>query len=246
MDGLLGENFRPMKFLELHERLRLETWRRIDQGVLSSSLLSRKTGLAQAHISNFLHRRRRLSLPAMDRILLAQALSVEDLSDRPELSSAAKADRESMDIIPIVSQSAAMTAPIISPRAVIDTLQLPAGWLSRFPARRAMSRRAWERFVAVRVTAAQAQPMDPVLRVGSLAVIDRHYNSLAAFRAPHPNLYAVRAGPQIVFRHVAFEASRLVLRPRMLEHPLDVVELAPEESPSDLLVGRVCLCISEL
>ena len=49
-----------MKFLELHERLRLVTWRRIDQGVLSSSLLARQTGLAQAHISNFLHRRRRL------------------------------------------------------------------------------------------------------------------------------------------------------------------------------------------
>ncbi len=68
-----------MKFLELHERLRLETWRRIDLGAQSSALLARQTGLTQAHISNFLHRRRRLSLPALDRILLAQALSVEDL-----------------------------------------------------------------------------------------------------------------------------------------------------------------------
>ncbi len=69
-----------MKFLELHERLRLETWRRIDQGILSSALLASRTGLAQAHISNFLHRRRRLSLTALDRILEAQALSVEELA----------------------------------------------------------------------------------------------------------------------------------------------------------------------
>jgi transcriptional regulator with XRE-family HTH domain len=235
-----------MKFLELHERLRLETWRRIDQGVLSSSLLARQTGLAQAHISNFLHRRRRLSLPALDRILLAQALSVEELSSNPELAPPAEGERESMDIIPIVAQSVAMTAPVIARRAIIDSILLPSGWLKGLSARRAVSRRNWERFVAVRVAALQALPMDPVLRAGSLVVIDRHYNSLAVSRPPHPNLYAVRAGSQMLFRQVVFECSRLVLRPRVLEHPLHVIELAPEESPSDLLVGRVCLCLSEL
>ena len=234
-----------MKFLELHERLRLETWRRIDQGILSSSLLARQTGLAQAHISNFLHRRRRLSLPALDRILLAQALSVEDLapvglSDLPAL------DRGSMDVVPIVSQFVAMTAPIVASRAVLDTVHLPAGWLSSFPPRRAMSRRNWERFVGVRVTAAQALPMDPVLRIGSIAVLDRHYNSLAAYRPPQPNLYGIRVGSQMLFRHVAFEASRLVLRPRALSYPIELIELASQESPADLLVGRVCLCISEI
>jgi len=234
-----------MKFLELHERLRLETWRRIDQGILSSSLLARQTGLAQAHISNFLHRRRRLSLPALDRILLAQALSVEDLApvglaDLPAL------DRGSMDVVPIVSQFVAMTAPIVASRAVLDTVHLPAGWLSSFPPRRAMSRRNWERFVGVRVTAAQALPMDPVLRIGSIAVLDRHYNSLAAYRPPQPNLYGIRVGSQMLFRHVAFEASRLVLRPRALSYPIELIELASHESPADLLVGRVCLCISEI
>lgn len=217
-----------MKFLELHERLRLETWRRIDQGVLSSSLLARKAGLAQAHISNFLHQRRRLSLPALDRILQAQALSVEDLSLRPKPSTSAEIERESLTAVPIVAQSTAMAAPVIAPRAVIDLVHLPEGWLKALPSRRAVSRRNWERFVAVQVTALQALPMDPVLRVGSLAVIDRHYNSLAVSRPSHPNLYAVRAGQQMLFRHVTFEASRLVLRPRRLEHPLDVIELAPQ------------------
>jgi hypothetical protein len=236
-----------MKFLELHERLRLETWRRIDQGILSSSLLARQTGLAQAHISNFLHRRRRLSLPALDRILLAQALSVEDLSPAA-LSRYLASDRishEPGENVPIVSQSVAMTAPVIPLPAVIDSVQLPSGWLSSFPVRRAVSRRSWERFVGVRVTAAQALPMDPVLRVGSIVLLDRHYNSLADRKPPNPNLYGVREGAQMIFRHVVFESSRLVLRPRALDYPLDVIELAAEESPSDLIVGRVCICISE-
>lgn len=244
----LIENFLPMKFLELHERLRLETWRRVDQGVLSSSLLARRTGLAQAHISNFLHRRRRLSLPALDKLLGAQSLSVEDLVPVTDLdfSPAPRSAPESMEVVPIVSQVAAMNSAVILPKAVTDTLRLPSGWLASFPARRAVSRRHWERFVGVRVTGLQALPMDPLLRVGSIAILDRHYNSLAACKPPRPNLYAVRAGTQLLFRHAVFEANRLVLRPRALEHPLDVIELAPRESPSDLLVGRVCLCLSEL
>ena len=237
-----------MKFLELHERLRLVTWRRIDQGVLSSSLLARQTGLAQAHISNFLHRRRRLSLPALDRILQAQALSVEDLSPH-EVSTHAmpgSLSAETRDVVPLVSQNAAVTAPVISPRAIVDSVQLPFGWLASFPVRRAVSRRSWERFVAVRVTHAQAFSMDPVLHADAVVVLDRHYNSLAALRPPRPNLYGVRLGTQLLFRHVVFESSRLILRPRALEAPLDVIELGPQESPSDLIVGRVCLCISPL
>jgi transcriptional regulator with XRE-family HTH domain len=236
-----------MKFLELHERLRLETWRRIDKGILSRSLLARQSGLALAHISNFLHRRRRLSLPALDRILRAQALGVEDLSPaEPAGFASERTARDSMDLVPVVSQNAAMTSPLIPPRSMQGSVQVPSGWLASFPARRAVGRGSWERFVAVRITRDQALPMDPVLRIGSVVILDRHYNSLATLRPPTPNLYGVRSGTQMLFRHVTFEASRLVLRPRALEFPIEVIELSPQESPSDLLVGRVCLCISEI
>jgi transcriptional regulator with XRE-family HTH domain len=236
-----------MKFHELHERLRLETWRRIDLGSESSALLARQTGLAQAHISNFLHRRRRLSLTALDRILQAQALSVEDLvaSEDSAFPPPEGNQQEDMDLVPIVSQSVAMTAPAISARAITDRLGVPGEWLTAFPVRRAITRRNWERFVAVRVTAAQAVSMEPMLRVGSVAVLDRHYTSLAPCRPPRPNVYGVRVGGKMAFRHVSFESSRLVLRPRSLEYPVEVVELGEQESPSDLLVGRVCLCLSE-
>lgn len=226
----------------------MEAWRRIDQGVLSPSLLARQTGLAQAHISNFLHQRRRLSLPALDRILLAQAISVEDLasSGSSDLPPPEGMDQQSMDIVPIVSSATAMNAPAVPPRAVIDSLRLPAGWLAKFPARRAVSRRSWARFVGVRISGQQALPMDPLLRPGSIVIIDRHYNSLALCKPPQPNLYAVRSGTQLLFRHVAFDANRLVLRPRALEYPVDLLELAPNETPSDFVIGRICLCISEV
>jgi hypothetical protein len=237
-----------MKFLELHERLRLETWRRIDLGVLSSALLARQTGLAQAHISNFLHRRRRLSLPALDRILMAQSLSVEHLAapDLTDLSPQEASQYDTMDSVPIVSQTVAMTAPVVSTRLRGDSIQLPSAWLAALPARRALSRRSWERFVGVRVTAAQALSMAPLLGLGSIVILDRHYNSLAVWKPPSPNVYGVRIGSHLAFRHVSFEASRLILRPRSLDYPVELLELAPHESPSDLIVGRVCLCITEV
>ena len=236
-----------MKFHELHERLRLETWRRIDQGNLSSARLARQTGLAQAHISNFLHRRRRLSLQALDRLLVAQALTVEELSAAalvPDPSDSVGSGAS--DAVPVVSQSAAMLSPLFAAKVIQGFVHLPAGSLAGLPVRRSVSRRSWERFVAVRVSAHQALPMDPVLRVGSMVVLDRHYNSLAALRPPQPNLYAVRAGVQLMFRHVVFESSRMLLRPRALDHPIDVLELEPQQTPSDLIVGRVCLCIASI
>lgn len=234
-----------MKFLDLHERLRLETWRRIDLGILSSGLLARQTGLAQAHISNFLHGRRRLSLPALDRILVAESLSIDDLAAFPHFPSP-QARQSSVDVVPVISQLLAVTAPVIPPRAPRDFIELPQGWLSTLPARRAVSRRTWDRFVGVRITAAQALPMDPLLRAGSIVVIDRHYNSLQPFRPPHPNICGIRLGAHLSFRHVSLEANRLILRPRTLDLPVELIELADRESPSDFIVGRVCLSVAEL
>lgn len=237
-----------MKFLDLHARLRWEVMRRIQHGALSSSLLARQTGLAQAHLSNFLHGRRNLSLQALDRVLSALALAVEDLSadDLSHSPPPEGKERDSMFIVPIVSQFTAMNTPVIPPRSILDTLQLPASWLFRLPSRRAVPRRLWDRFVAVRLTAPQAIPMQPVISPGGIAIIDRHYSSLVPFRPSPPNVYAVRSGSQLLFRHVAFESSRLILRPRNPEIPVDLIELASEELPSDFLVGRVCHGIGEL
>jgi hypothetical protein len=235
-----------MNFQQLHERLRLEIWRRIDRGTLTSSLLARQTGLRSSHISNFLHRKRRLSLSSLDRVLAAQMLSIDDLL-LEHSGSLSAVDRDSeLTTVPVVSHSSAMSAPTILPRLVLDTVHFAAGYFDRFPPRRSVSRRTWERFVAVRLTASEALPMNPILQSNAVAVIDRHYNSLVPWNASQSNLYAVRAGALVVFRYVTFEVDRLVLRPRNLSYPVELLDLGPNEAPSEPIVGRVCVCISEL
>ena len=70
-----------MNFSQLHERVRLEMLRRIQRGDLTSAMLARQTQFVPAHISNFLNRKRMLSLAALDKVLLVQHLTVEDLTD---------------------------------------------------------------------------------------------------------------------------------------------------------------------
>src|ERR1019366_8485670 len=65
-----------MKFRMLQENLRKTLWERIDGGELTGLRLAEQTGFKQAHISNFLNRKRGLSLEGMDRVLNVQHLSV--------------------------------------------------------------------------------------------------------------------------------------------------------------------------
>jgi len=167
-----------MNFSQLHERLRAEMARRIERGQLTGTLLARQTGLQPSHLSNFIRRKRRLSLPALDRLLAAQLLSIEDLlpdSPRPNIQT----DFDDAFVVPLVSHETALRSPAINQRSVLDLIHLPAGSLDHLRPRRTLSRREWQRFLAVRLTPAQARPMEPLLAPGSIVVIDRHYNSLA-------------------------------------------------------------------
>jgi hypothetical protein len=234
-----------MNFSQLHERLRLELVRRIDRELLTAASLSRQTGLQQPHISNFLRSKRRLSLPAMDRVLAALALSVEDLllSAEPALAPPAPTPES----IPLVSPTSAMQDAFISPSAAADRLQLPAGTLDNLRARQLTRPRDWQRFVAVGVTPAQALPMEPALAANSIVVLDRHYTALVEYNPPPQlNIYALRLRGDLVFRYASFEANRLILRPHGLSFPIQLVEIEPRKSPSDLIVGRVCLIISRV
>ena len=234
-----------MNFTQMHERLRLELLRRIQRGTLSVSLLARQTGFGQAHLSNFLHGRRQLSLEAMDRILAAQHLTAADLLPALNTPAPSSADGDS-DLVPVVSHPAALFEPFIRPSAVQFLLHLPAGSLQSVRARAPQTRRAWQRFVAVRIASADAMAMEPLVQAEALAVIDRHYNSLLPYRPNRPSLYAVRHGAHLRLRYVDFLYNRLVLRPLNIAFPVDLIELDPGESPGDLLAGRVILILNEL
>jgi len=232
-----------MNLTQMHERLRLELLRRIQRGTLSVSLLARQTGFAQGHLSNFLHSRRQLSL--VDRILAAQHMTAADLL--PATGRAADltigAERSS---VPIVSHAAALFEPLLRPSAAQGMLYLPAGALQSIRPRGPVTRRAWERFVAVRIPAADALAMEPLILPEALVLIDRHYNSLAPYRPNRPNLYAVRHGSHLTLRYVDFILNCLVLRPHNIAFPVDLIAMDPGESPSDLLAGRITLILNDL
>ena len=75
-----------MKFRALQENLRKALWERIEDGELTGLRLAHETGFKQAHISNFLNRKRGLSVEGMDKVLNVQRLSILDLLDPSEIN----------------------------------------------------------------------------------------------------------------------------------------------------------------
>ena len=240
-----------MNFQDLHELLRQELLRRIDQGTLTGSQLARQAGFQQAHVSNFLNRKRALSLEGLDRVLASQSLTVEQVLplelDSVALNAvAAKTAGDTVEVVPVVSATTAMDSARIPSSAVIETLQVSATRLRDNRARATGKTASWQRFLAIRTDAQQAAAMEPLLLPGSLAVLDRHYNSLAPYRAHQPTLYAVRAGASLQLRFVEFDEGQLILRPAASSFPIQLLPLAPHQSPADYIVGRVCMVFSEL
>lgn len=232
-----------MNLTQVHDRLRLELLRRIQRGTLSVSLLARQTGFGQSHLSNFLHNKRQLSLDAMDRILAAQHMAAADLL--PDSFNGQGACHEESSV-PVVSYSVALFEPNIRPSAVHSMLPLPAGLLETIHGRPSNHRRIWERFVAISVESAEALPMEPLVFPGALVLLDRHYNSLVPYRPNRPNVYAVKLDAHLALRYLDFLSSRLVLRPLNVTCPIDLIEVAPGETPGDLIAGRVALILNEL
>ncbi len=98
-----------MNFQDLHESVRLELVRRIELGNLTGAGLARQAGFQQAHVSNFLNRKRALSLEGLDRMLAAQELSVEDLMPLDLHGSAGGGEPATeLEGVPLVSASTAM------------------------------------------------------------------------------------------------------------------------------------------
>jgi len=238
-------NSPQMNFTQLHERLRLELLRRIQRGTVTVSLLARQTGFGQPHLSNFLHGRRQLSLEAMDRILAAQHLSAGDLlpsTSQPSFASDAQEDSS----IPIVSHATALFEPMVRPTAVQSILHIPDNVLHSLGKRVTNPRLAWQRFVAIRVPACDALPMEPMVMPEAIAVIDRHYTSLKPYRPNRPNLYAVRNGAHLTLRFVEFIGGRLLLRPNNIASPLGLLKVEPDGMARDMIVGRVAYILNEL
>ena len=174
----------------------------------------------------------------MDRILTAQNMAAGDLLPS-KLDAERPADGE-ISPVPVVSHGAALFEPFIRPATAQSILHLPPGLFRPIRARTTAVRRGWQRFVAVRIPPADALPMDPIVLPEA-----RHYNSLVPYRSRRLTLYAVRDRGHLKLRYVEFLADRFVLRPHNVAFSVELVETAPDETPNDLITGRVALILNE-
>ena len=226
----------------LQEELRRVLWERIRAKKLSGLGLAKQTGFEQAYISNFLNRKRSLSLEGMDRILAAQSLSIYDLLNREEInkrSSSLSASEGDFENVVLAESEFAATAPTITREQVRDILKFKKSFLRRLRPAAARGRENWQRFVLMKVDAQEAASMYPRLLPGATVLIDRHYNLLTPYRRNEANIYAVLRNDSCTIKYVERDGDHLVLRPHNQAHPVSVLPLEARDA-SEMIVGRVC------
>jgi hypothetical protein len=232
-----------MKFKTLQDNLRKTLWQRIGEGELTGLGLAAQTGFRQAHISNFLNRKRGLSLEGMDRVLKVQHLSVFDLLDPAEVNKRASILPPPMDgfqDVLLVDGKIAATESRIMSMNVKDILKFEQAFLRGLRPEMETARERWERFVLIRIDAREGMSMYPRLLPGATVLIDRHYNSLKPYRKAESNMYAVNKNGACTVKYVEVAGDQLVLRPHNQAYPVDVMPIEDGAEPADYLIGRVC------
>lgn len=229
-----------MNFSDLHERVRAEMLRRIDNGSLNVTLLARQVGCSAAHVSNFLKRRRRLSIDALDKVLRAQFLTVADLSAENHPQALI-----SFDSVPLVEPFVAASSIRIHSSSIIDLVKVQSGLLGNLRDKCSAERRKWDRFVAVQMWEQEAALMQPVLPEKAIVLIDRHYNSTIAYLSGKTTIYAVRLERRLHFRAVTLLDGQLMLRTRDPDRAPEVLAFSRAQSAAEVIVGRVFLTIVE-
>ena len=232
-----------MKFRVLQENLRKALWERINEGDLTGLRLAQQTGFKQAHISNFLNRKRGLSLEGMDRVLTVQHLSVLDLLDPSEVNKRASIlppSNDEFQNVLVTDAPIAATHPLLTNMDVKEILKFKKSFLKRLKPQPEGGRERWERFVAIKVDSGEAMSMYPRLLPGAIILIDRHYNSLRPYRKGESNMYAVLKNETCTLKYVEVSGNQLILRPNNQSYPVEVTAIEEGKRPADYLVGRVC------
>ena len=232
-----------MKFRVLQDNLRDTLLERIDEGDLTGLRLAQQTGFKQAHISNFLNRKRGLSLEGMDRVLAVQHLSVLDLLDPSEVNKRASivppSNDDFQDVL-LTDGSVAATQPLITSMNVKEILKFKKSFLKKLKPELEGDREQWERFVLIKVDGREGMSMYPRLLPGATLLIDRHYNSLKPYRKGEFNMYAVLKSANCTVKYVETANNHLILRPHNQAYPIEVLTMEERKTVSDYIVGRVC------
>jgi SOS-response transcriptional repressor LexA len=232
-----------MKFRVLQDNLRKILWERIEAHELTGLRLAQQTGFKQAHISNFLNKKRGLSLEGMDKVIAVQRLSVLDLLDPSEVNKRASILPPSGDEFENIRQvdgKVAATQPLIASMHVKEMLKFKKTFLRKLNAETEGDRATWERFVLIKANSHEGMSMYPRLAPGATLLLDRHYNSLKPYRKGEFNIYAVLKEGTCTIKYVDLAGNQLVLRPHNQAHAIEVLPMDEGKSAADYLVGRVC------
>ena len=234
-----------LTFRSLQDRLRDLLLARIANGEITGLRLAELSGLRQAHISNFLNRRRRLSLEAMDAVLAVCRLSPLDLLSLAEINIRATVRPPApagLVNLALVEAAIAAQEPVIQQRDVLGLHQFSATFLRRLRRDMQSPRQDWERFVLIRASAREGISMFPRFLPGALLLIDRHYISLHPYRMLDRNMYAVRSGADgsCTISYVELSGSNLLLRPHNRNYPVGVLTLEETQNYAERIVGRIC------
>ena len=238
-----------MKFKILQDNLRKILWDRIEAGELTGLRLAQQTGFKQAHISNFLNRKRGLSIEGMDKVLQVQHLSVLDLLDPAEVNKRASIlppSGDEFENVVLTDPATAATQPLIVSMHVKEILKFKKSFLHKLRADSEGYRSSWQRFVLIKLDPREASFMSPRLTAGATLLIDRHYTSLLPYRKGELNMYAVLKNDNCAVRYVEQASSTLVLRPHNQSSPVEVISIDNGKSASDYLVGRICQISQEV
>ncbi|MGA3195795.1 MAG: S24 family peptidase [Terriglobales bacterium] len=237
-----------MKFRVLQENLRQALWDRINAGEITGLRLADQTGFKQAHISNFLNRKRGLSLEGMDKVLDTQHLSVLDLLDPAEVNQRASivppGDDQFDNVVVTEPHIAACEAHIMNLH-VAEIMKFRKGFLESLKEDMVGDRRDWDRFVVIKADAHDGVSMYPRLRPGATALLDRHYNSLNPYRKGERTLYAARKNGTSTIKYVEVSNGQIILRPHNQASPVELLPIEEGRAPTDQIIGRVCHIGSE-
>ena len=231
-----------MKFKALQDNLRKILLQRIESGELTGLRLAQQTGFKQAHISNFLNRKRGLSLEGMDKVLSVQHLSVLDLLDPTEVNKRASIVAPSPDEFEnvLLTEPSSALSPLITADRVLELLKFKKSFLGKLKPEPEGDRSDWTRFVLIQLDPRDGTSMFPRLLPGSTLLLDRHYNSLKPYRKGELNMYAVLKNDTCVVRYVEVAGNEILLRPHNQASPIEVIAPSPGKSAHDYLIGRVC------
>jgi transcriptional regulator with XRE-family HTH domain len=207
--------------------------------------LAEESAIPQGHLSNFLNGRRGLSVQAMDRLLTALDIGVEDLvkSSQSEQSFVRLAVRSRYAVLPRISPTVALQ-PRLYKDGILGLDCIDKQFLKRRRSNDVAGRSHWDRFVLLDSTPGSVRAILPAANTTTL-LVDRHYTSLEPYLQSRSNLYVVQLTTELVVGRVNLACDHLLVRPCDLHCDLLSIQLPRGTQYYTRIVGRVCRYYAE-